>query len=133
MDQLESMEEAQLRSVPTAKLVRQALEEARLLAKAEVMHAKAELRGELKAAKASGIFLGAAGALGVCGLALLLVALALALPLPGAPGALLVGAGVFLVAAVLGFLGVRRLPKKPLARTQQRLREDLTLAKEHLV
>lgn len=133
MDQLERMEEAQLRSLPTAHLVRQALEEAKLLAKAEVLHAKAEFREELEAAKAGGVLLGAAAALALCGLPLLFVALALTLPLAEPLAALVIGIALLAVAVGLAWVGVKKLPKKPLARTQARLREDLTMAKEHLV
>lgn len=133
MDQLERMEDAQLRSLPTAHLVRQALEEAKLLARAEVLHAKAELRQELKRAKVGGIVLGAALALALCGLPLLFVALALALPMSQPLAALAVGGALLVLAAVLAMAGVKRLPKNPMARTQQRLREDVLLTKEHLV
>ena len=61
----------------TSELVRIALGEAQLLAKAEVLHAKEELRAELKAAKVSGILIGAGGAAALCAVSVLLVALCL--------------------------------------------------------
>ena len=117
----------------TSQVVRTALEEARLLVKAEVLHAKAELRDELKKARTSGILFGAALPLALSGVTLLFVALALALPLAEPLAAVLVGVALLLVAGLLAFLGVKKVPKKPLQHTQSRLKEDYTLTREQLV
>src|SRR4051794_27880239 len=55
----ERLERTQLETLSTSELIRHALSETRLLVKAEVMHAKKELKQELQAAKTAGIFLGA--------------------------------------------------------------------------
>lgn len=128
----ERLDTEQLRRMSTTDLVRHALEEARLLARAEVLVARQELREELAAAKVSGVLLGAGAVLGVAGLTLLLVAAAVALPLPDWLGTLLVGLVVLGVAALCAGLGAKRLPKKPLPRTQARLRTDLALTRETL-
>ncbi len=128
----ERLERSQLETLSTAELVRHALAEARLLVKAEVLHAKKELRDELKAARTSGILLGAGFVLALCGLAVLFVALGLALPLSAWLGVLLVGVAVLIIAGGLGWLGVKRLPKKPLPHTQERLKTDFELARETL-
>ncbi len=128
----ERLERRQLESLSTADLIRHALAEAKLLVKAEVLHAKKELREEIKAARTSGILLGAGGVLGLVGLTLLFVALGLALPLGPALGTLVVGAVLLLIAGLCVFMGVKRLPKKPLPHTQERLKEDFLLTRETL-
>lgn len=116
----------------TSDLIRHALEEAKLLARAEVMHAKLELRGELKAASRAGMALGAAATLGMVGLTLIFATIALALPLAGWLGMLIVSVVVLIGAAVAGLVGFKKLPKQPLARTRARLLDDVTMAREHL-
>lgn len=116
----------------TPELLRHAVAEAKLLARAELVHAKLELRDELQKAKTGGIALGAAAVLGLCGLALALAALALLLPLPHA-AAIGIGAAVLLMAAALAaFIGVRKVPKDPMKRTRSRLLEDVKLTREQL-
>lgn len=126
------MDEAQVRNLSTVQLVKHALTEAKLLARAEVLHAKHELKEELVAARTAGILLGACLALALSGLAVLFVAVALVLPVAAPIAVLLVGAGLLVVAGVLGMTGFKRLPKKPLARTQERLKRDFRLTREGL-
>ncbi|PTL83506.1 phage holin family protein [Vitiosangium sp. GDMCC 1.1324] len=128
----ERLERMQLESLSTAELVRHAIEEARLLARAEVLHAKKELQEELKAARTAGILLGAGGVLGLLGLAALLVAVGLALPLAQWLGVLLVGVFLLLLCGGLAFAGYKRLPTKPLPRTQDRLKTDFARTRETL-
>lgn len=128
----ERLERSQLESLSTAELIRHAFAEAKLLVKAEVLHAKKELREELKAARTSGIMLGAAITLVLCGLAALLVAIGLALPLSQWLGVLLVGVVILLIAGGLAYFGVKKLPKKPLSHTQERLKADFEMARETL-
>ncbi len=129
---LQSEKQTPERELSTSSLLRHALNEAKLLARAEVMHAKLELRAELKAATRAGIGLGAAGTLSLVGLTLLFATLALALPMASWAGMLIVALGVLLVAGLAGLWGYKKLPKQPLARTRARLLDDVTLAKEHL-
>ena len=128
----ERLERRQLESLSTAELVRHAIDEARLLARAEVLHAKKELKEEIAAAKSAGIFLGAGAVLGLVGLSALLVAVGLALPLAQWLGVLLVGVVLVLVAGGLAWMGSKRLPTKPLAHTQERLKTDIVRTKETL-
>jgi hypothetical protein len=128
----EQLERRQLESLSTAELVRHAIDEARLLAKAEVLHAKKELQEELKAARTAGILLGSGAVLGLAGLAALFVAGGLALPLAHWLGVLLVGIFLVAVAGGLALLGSKRLPTKPLAHTQERLKTDITRTRESL-
>lgn len=128
----ERLERSQLGTLTTAELIRHAFAEAKLLVKAEVLHAKKELREEIKAARTSGILIGAAVTLVLCGLSALLVAIGLALPLSAWLGVLLVGAAILLIAGGLAWFGVKKLPKKPLPHTQERLKADFDLARETL-
>ncbi len=132
METLIKTDTDKLREMSTADLVRHALEETKLLAKAEILHARQELREELAAAKISGILLGMASVLGLSGLTLLFAAGAMALPLPASASLLLVGVVLGVTAGICGVLGAKRLPKKPLPRTQERLRRDLQVTREQL-
>ncbi|XXF77625.1 phage holin family protein [Myxococcaceae bacterium GXIMD 01537] len=128
----ERLERTQLETLSTPDLVRHALSEARLLVKAEVLHAKQELREELKAARTSGILMGAGAVLALVGLTLLVFVVAAALPLALWLSALLVGVVVLLIAGGLAYWGFKRLPKKPLPHTQERLKLDVSLTRETL-
>ena len=129
----ERLERTQLETLSTAELIRHALTESRLLVRAELLHAKKELREELKAARTAGILIGAGAVLLLAAaLPCLFVALGLALPLGEALGVLLVGVLLLAVAGVMLFLGIKRLPKKPLPHTQERLKMDYQLTRETL-
>jgi hypothetical protein len=128
----ERLERTQLETLSTPELIRHALAETRLLVKAEVMHAKKELQHELKAAKTAGIFLGAGAVLALTSLAVLFVALGLALPVVAALGVAIVGVVLLAVAGLLLFLGSKRIPKKPLEHTQERLKADFQMTRETL-
>ena len=119
-------------SLSPNELFRRAVSEARLLAQAELLHAKLELRQEVRAARVSGVCLGGAAALALVALAMLFVAGAAALELPLWASALL-GAGAALVlAAALGAIGWAKLPKKPMRHTLGRLNVDLEGLREQL-
>ncbi|EPX61097.1 hypothetical protein D187_000880 [Cystobacter fuscus DSM 2262] len=128
----EQLERRQLESLSTAELIRHAIDEARLLARAEILHAKKELKEEVKAARSAGILLGAGAVLGLVGLAAMLVAVGLALPLAQWLGVLLVGVFLVLVAGGLAFAGKKRLPTQPLPHTQERLKTDVVRTRETL-
>jgi hypothetical protein len=126
------LDEAQLRNMSTPELVRHAMTEMKLLVRAEVMHARAELRQELKEARNAGILLGAALFLAPAGLGVALLAIVFALPVVQWASALVLGLVILLLAGLLVFLAVRRLPKHPLARTRDRLKLDWMLTREEL-
>lgn len=128
----ERLDEQQLRSMSTSELVRMALGEARLLARAEVLHAKQELKAEVKAAKGSGILIGAGGAAVLCAVAVLLVALSLLFPISEPLAVALVGGVVLVVGGGALLAGVRKLPRQPLPKTQERLKRDVAIARERL-
>jgi Putative Actinobacterial Holin-X, holin superfamily III len=126
------LDEAQLRNMSTVDLVRHAMTEMKLLIRAEALHARTELRQELKEARNAGILLGAALSLGPAGLAVSLMAIVLALPDRQWIWALMLGVVVLAFAGLLVFLAVNKLPKHPLARTRDRLKLDWMLTREEL-
>jgi len=120
------------RDLSTGELIRRAVEESRLLVKAEILHAKEEVREEISAALTSGVLLGVAVALALTGLSVLFVMIALALPLPEVAGCAIVGCLLLVISGACALLGYQRAPKRPLERTRSSLKADLTLAREHL-
>jgi Flp pilus assembly protein TadB len=126
------VEPQQLREMSTPALVRQAMSEVKLLAKAEMQHARLELNEELRQARTAGILLGCCAALLLCGASVAFVGVALALPISETAAAFIVGGFLLLTAAVCGAIGYRRLPKKPMQKTQQRIKEDLSVARKQL-
>ncbi len=126
------LDEAQLRNMSTVELVRHAFLEMKLLVRAEALHARTELKEELREARTAGILLGGALFLAPAGLAVALIAIVLALPEPRWVPALVLGLVVLVLAALLAFFAVRKLPKQPLARTRDRLKLDWMLTREEL-
>ena len=114
----------------TTDLVREAIEEAKELARLEVALARNEAVTELKSLRVSAVAFGLAGALGLTGGTLLLVALALAIG--GAIPALVIGGGLVVIAGGLAYAGKALLPKKPLVQTKRRLEEDVNQLKERV-
>lgn len=123
--------ESPVHTASTAELVKQALEEARELVKLEVRIARHELKEDfLRAGKAA-----LAGGVAVVFLLLALGALTAAAILAlgaGAIAASIVGAALALMGAGAGALAFSLLPKPPLDRTRQRMKDDLDQLKEHV-
>ncbi|HLT29521.1 MAG TPA: phage holin family protein [Myxococcaceae bacterium] len=128
----ERLDAERLRGLSTPDLLRHVLEEARLLARAEILVVREELQRELSRAKVAGILAGAALVLTLSGIALLLVAVAAALPLTLWLAALIVGVALLLISGLLAFLAYRKAPTRPLERSQLRLKQDLALTRETL-
>jgi uncharacterized membrane protein YqjE len=126
----ERMERRQLERLSTTELVRHALTEARLLVKAEILHAKQEVKEEVKAARTSAILLGAGAVLALVGVAALLVALGMAIG--GTLGVAVVGAVLVAIAVGCALMGKKKLPTQPLPHTQERLKTDYQLTRESL-
>ncbi len=112
------------KDLSTPDLIRLALSQTRTLARAEILYAKTELLEELKEARVGGGFLGAAYTFGAAGIAALFLAGGLALPLLRWAAALVTAGVLFALAVICVAIGVSRLPKKPLHKTQERLKED---------
>ena len=115
----------------TVDLVKVAVEEARELFKTEFALAREEVRREMTGVKVSAISFGATAVLAFLGVAMLLIAWALAFfpnPIPSA-----IAGGVLLVgAAIAGFVGYRSVPRRALEATRARLETDVQVLKERL-
>jgi len=123
-------DEAQLRALRTRDLMGHAVTEAKLVARAELLHARAELKDELSNAKWVAIFAAPALGLSLCALAVLFVLIAFALPLPPVAALAIVFAVLVIASLVLGFLAKARLPKKPMRHTMERLSKYLEIREE---
>jgi protein-S-isoprenylcysteine O-methyltransferase Ste14 len=116
---------------PTGELLREALDETRELVRLEVALAREEVRGELARAKKGGISLGAAVVLSLCALAMFLVAVASAFT-PMWLAAVVIGGILLLVGALLGYLGYRAIPQRPMWETKERLESDVKQLRERI-
>lgn len=116
---------------PTSALVREAIAEARELVKLEIVLAKDEILAEVDRARRAAIVLGAAAALAVGGLTLVLLALVRALH-SGALLPFVLGAALLSLAGAVTLGGWHGVPRHPLGRTRKRLAADLETFKEHV-
>lgn len=127
---VQGAEQDRLRSMTTASLLQRAVSEIKLLAKAEVLHARQELKDEFNNVRVASILLGVCLGISLCGLSVLFVALALALPISAPIAALIVGGALVLLAVLCGLMGFKRLPKKPMQETQRRLKDNLSMTRK---
>lgn len=115
----------------TAELLREALDEAKELARIEVELARADVKKEIVRSKHAAIGFGAALVAGL--MVLCLLGYALVMALGGTALVALVVAGCFLaLAGIAAFIGYSLLPKKPLEATRSRLQLDVNQLKEHI-
>lgn len=117
--------------IPLSMLVRQAIDEARTLAKLEVQLAKNEVRREAKEVATSAVSFGVAAVLALLAAVMLLFALVLALGMTPLR-TLLVAVGLLVLGGIAALWGVRALPKKPLSLTRGRIERDVRELKEHI-
>jgi Putative Actinobacterial Holin-X, holin superfamily III len=117
--------------LPASDLVREAIVEARQLVRLEVELAKDEMKRELTTAKSAATSFAIGAIALIVGVALLFVALALAI-FPGPIPALILGTAMLVGAVIAGAVGMRLLPKRPLAETRRRLEGDFDTAKSML-
>ncbi len=115
----------------TVKLLEAALKETRELVRLEVELAKVEARKQVKGVVRASIGFAVAALMGVIALALMVVALVLAL---GGTAGSAFGVAVFmlLLGGAAGFFGVSSLPKNPLEKTRQHIKDDLKQFREHV-
>ena len=117
--------------LPTAELVRRALEETKELVRLEVKLAQDEMRQDVLRLKRTAL-LAAVGALFLL-LVVSTLVVALVLALGGSPGnALFVAAVLLGLTVALGLAAYKSFPSNPLGRTRQRLRADVKQLKEHV-
>jgi hypothetical protein len=118
-------------ATPTADLIRGALADARELVRIEVELAKGDLGAKLTDAKRAGILFALSAIGATVTTALLLVAVALATPVPWLTAAIM-GSVLLVAAIVLAVLGARALPAKPLQPTRDRIDASIDTIKERL-
>jgi hypothetical protein len=121
-------------NISTKELIGRIVSEGGALVKKEIELAKAELIADVKAEATMAKTLGAGAVLGLCGLALALVTvvLALSLVMAGWAAGLVVTGVVLAAAAIVAVIGWRRRVKQPLERTRRNLKEDAKWMKERL-
>jgi hypothetical protein len=117
---------------PTADLIREVINETRQLVQLEVALAREEVRMEMARARLAGVVLGTAAGAGLSGITVCLVAIVLTFSIPSV-AALIMGAGLVSLAVVGGWVGWKRLPKRPMNETRSRLEADFKQLKEHIV
>lgn len=130
---MESYEQERLHEIPTRDLLGHAMTEAKLVAKAEVLHARAELRTEVKKLRMAAVLLVPALVFALTGFVLGMALIAHALPLPPVASLAIVGGFCLLAAAGLGAMGFFRLPKKPMKETVRRLERYIEITREELI
>jgi hypothetical protein len=117
--------------VPTAELVKEALDQARVLVRSEVALAREEIKSEVTKARTAAIGIGAAVGLAMLGIAFLLIAFAIVtVHHPIVP--FLFGIGALVLAGVLVAVAIAALPKKPLDHTRERVETDVQVLKERI-
>lgn len=115
----------------SARLIQEAVRDAKTLLRAEVQLAVGEARQELKAGKRAAILLGVALDIATVGLALLIVGLTLLLG--GGGLAIAIEGGVLAVAAaIMALAGRKALPTSVVPRSRERLMEDVHEVRNHL-
>ncbi len=122
------------RDLPTRELVSQAIDRTQALFREEIALAKAEAREQLRATVKTGTGLGVAAAcawLAVLSFITTVIA-AISTALPVWAAALIVGAGLALVAAIAFAVGWSRRVRKPLERTVRTTKEDITWARNRI-
>lgn len=118
-------------ALSTPELVKQVLGDARELMSLEVRLAVQEAQSEVLQLKQAAIVAGISAALTLLGVGTLLLAVVLALG--GTPlDALIVSAVLLLGAGIGAFYAYSVVPKTPLAKTRQRLKNDVNHLKEHV-
>src|SRR5207248_8205524 len=103
---VENVDSERLEAMTTGELVRHALDEAKLLARAEVLHAKEELKNELAKAKLAGALGGAAVVLALSAVSVLFVLIGIALPFNETIGLLFVFGAVIVYVAWCAFAAI---------------------------
>ena len=114
---------------PTARLIREALDETRELVRVEAALAREEMKMDLARAKAGAVALCGALATGVASLAMFIVTIGFAFSNVQA-AALAMAVGLFCASGALGFVSHRKLAAKPLAEAKERLESSFKQLKE---
>ena len=129
---VEHGEQEQLRQMSTAALLKQAMSEIKLLARAEVLHARLELEEARHRARAAGVLLGIGLAFFSCAVSVALVGVALALPISKTAAPFLVAGFVLAVGLICSAVAYKRWPRKLMQKTQNRIKDDLAISRKQL-
>jgi hypothetical protein len=134
MSRESSQREANARELSNRALLGEITGKASLLARKEIELAKAEIRADLQSQLGTVKAFGVAAVAALLGVNLLLVAgvLALGLKIAAWLAALIVGGALLVIAAIVGYVGWKRMVTNPLALTRQTLKEDVQWMKERL-
>lgn len=124
-------EETNQTDEPTGELIREALDETRELVRLEVALAREEVKSELAQVKAGSMSLGAGAAAGMCALTMFLVAIVSSFARMWL-AALVTGGILLVVGGVLGYLGYRAMPQRPMSETKERLETDVKQLRERI-
>jgi hypothetical protein len=116
----------------TSALLAQVIDQGKRLAQAEFETARQELREDARQAIKGLALLGTGVGMGFGGLISLSISLIQSLRERSASLPLLVGLGMLGGAAALTLQGVRLLPKRPMSRTIEQVKEDVQTVREHL-
>jgi hypothetical protein len=129
-----SAQEAKARELSNRELFGEITGKASLLARKEIELAKTEIRADIQSQLGTVKAFAAAAVAALLGLNLLLVAgvLALGLKIAAWLAALIGGGALLVIAAIVGYVGWKRMVTNPLAVTRQTLKEDVRWMKERL-
>jgi hypothetical protein len=131
---LERANDEGARALSVGSLITEIMGKVTLLAKKEIELAKVEVKADIESELATAKGLATAALVTVLGLNTLLVALvfALATVMPGWLAGLLLGGGLTMIGAILGYVSWTRRVTTPLALTRKTIREDTQWVKERL-
>ena len=123
-----------LAEASTVELVGQMVKQSAELVKKEVELAKSEIKADVNREIGAAKTLGIAGVCGLTGLNLLLVAVVfgLAQVMAGWAAALVVAGVVLAIGGIVFAIGWNKRVKRPMAKTQQTLKEDVRWAKQQI-
>jgi hypothetical protein len=121
-------------ALSTAELIGEITDQVKLLAKAQIDLAMAEVKADVRAEVKMAAGLGVSALAGLMTVNLLLVTaiLALAQVIPGWAAGLVVSGAVLLIAAMAGAFGWGKRVRHPMERSLHELKEDVQWSKERL-
>ncbi len=123
-----------VQNLSTVELVREITAEVSHLARKEIELAKIELKEDLKseAIAIGGLFVAGLGGIFTVNLLLVTAVFALAVTIPGWAAGLIISAIALAATASVAWLSWRRRVRKPMARTQRTIKDDVKWTKERL-
>jgi hypothetical protein len=108
------------------------LEQGKRIAQAEVERARQDVKEDARGVARSTLLLAASVWLGLTGMSALVISAAMALPERPVRGTLLTGLGLLGGSLAVGMAGLRALPREPLSRSRQGLKEVAAVVGEEM-